>query len=106
MINDVIELRGASYELLVHLAAEHLRCAGQGLDLLDYTLVQADTLCGSLRLESAMPSGEKATLLTRSPCPSSRASSAPVARSQIRAVLSAMAVARRVPYLHLSPHFL
>ncbi|MGB7320966.1 MAG: 7-cyano-7-deazaguanine synthase, partial [Albidovulum sp.] len=43
VINDVIELRGARYELLVHLAEDHLRCAGQGINLLDYTAIQAGT---------------------------------------------------------------
>ena len=52
-INDVIEIRpGATFELLRELANAFLQAAGQGLDPLDYTAVQADRLAKCLGLES------------------------------------------------------
>jgi hypothetical protein len=52
VINDVIELRGMTYELLVHLADEHLSCAGKGIVPFEYTAIKAGTLCGMLKLAS------------------------------------------------------
>jgi hypothetical protein len=52
VINGMIELRGMSYELLVHLADEHLSCAGKGIVPFDYTSIKAGTLRGILKLES------------------------------------------------------
>lgn len=51
-INDAIEVKGADYGLLLHLAKEHLRAAGLGLDPLDYPLITARKLARALQLES------------------------------------------------------
>ena len=55
------------------------------------------TLLALDRAAMRVPSVEKATPVTESPWPSSRATSFPVARSQSRAVRSPDPVARRVP---------
>ena len=52
LINDIIEVKGASFELLLHLARAHLQGAGQGLDALDFPVTSAAKLCQLLGLAS------------------------------------------------------
>lgn len=53
LIDGAIEIRkDATFELLLILAEEHLRAAGQGLDLLDYPALSASKLKTQIGLES------------------------------------------------------
>ncbi|MGC1497303.1 MAG: 7-cyano-7-deazaguanine synthase [Sulfitobacter sp.] len=47
-INDAVQVKGAGFNLLTVLAAEFLKSAGQGLDLLDYSLLSADKVATSM----------------------------------------------------------
>ena len=51
-INDRIEVRGKSYELLRHLADEHLRNLSLGVHPFDHETLTAGALCGALNLET------------------------------------------------------
>ncbi|MCC3306223.1 7-cyano-7-deazaguanine synthase [Sneathiella sp. HT1-7] len=51
-INEMVELRGAAYQLLSVLAEKHLEAAGQGLNLLDYPAIPALSLRKKLGLSS------------------------------------------------------
>lgn len=50
-ISGMIEVTGATYNLLNCLAEKHLRGAGEGRDLLEYPVVQAGNLASQLGLE-------------------------------------------------------
>lgn len=50
-INDIIHIKSAGFNLLNALTAEFLKGAGQGLDLLDYPLVEANKLAVHLGLQ-------------------------------------------------------
>lgn len=50
-INDTILIRGAGFKLLNVLATEFLKCAGRGLDPLDYTLLNAVKLSERLNFD-------------------------------------------------------
>ena len=45
LINDSIEIKGATFQLLLILANAHLGAAGEGRDLLDYPFMAAGKLC-------------------------------------------------------------
>ncbi|MEM9476713.1 MAG: hypothetical protein AAGA71_15565 [Pseudomonadota bacterium] len=50
-ISSIIEVTGATYDLLNCLAKAHLRGAGEGRDLLDYPVIQAGRLASQLGLD-------------------------------------------------------
>lgn len=52
LIDNAIELKGATFALLLALAEENLGAAGKGLAPLDYPLLHAGQLCGLLGLET------------------------------------------------------
>lgn len=47
-INDAVQVKGAGFNLLIVLAAEFLKSAGQGLNLLDYPLLGAGKIAKSM----------------------------------------------------------
>jgi hypothetical protein len=51
-INDAMEIKGAGFKLLNALVVEHLKGAGNGLDLLDYPLLDASKLAVQLDVHS------------------------------------------------------